>query len=517
MAGVKAFREAFVSAETLDPDEFNDFGARQTRYEIFWSMYENTVYREIHKWARTYKTKYGLYRYIRNIYNPAYRLGEFWKTHLWGGTLDLETKEGSLPIVTENDALRLALTQLWRWSNWYVRKDIATLYGAVMGDVFLRVVDDVQREKVYLDVLHPGTVSDVTVDPFGNIKAYLIEETRKHPADPKQSVTYKETAERGEGDAVVYRTYLDGTPYPWNGVAEEWEEPYGFIPMVHIQHNDVGLDWGWSEFHPARSKMHELDDVASILSDQIRKTTNVKWLFTGVKAGSTSPTPTGETTETTSKPEPGREEEPALYASNPDAKALPLVAELNIAGTVEHIVGILKDLERDYPELKFDALRAAGDVSGKALRVARQPAEAKVNQRRAIYDDALVRAQQMATAIGGFRGYDGFSGFGLESYTAGDLDHQIGDRPVFAVDTLDELEESKLFWETAEVAKKAGVPLDGYLKDAGWDDERIRVLTDSPEYQARLALMNMAMLGQGPGQNRGDGTRTGDQGSSTDG
>jgi hypothetical protein len=205
MAGVRAFREAFVSAETLDPNEFNDFGARQTRYEIFWSMYENTVYREIHKWARTYKTKYGLYRYIRNIYNPAYRLGEFWKTHLWGGTLDLETKEGSLPIVTDNESLRLALAQLWRWSNWYVRKDVASLYGAVMGDVFLQVVDDVDRGKVYLDVMHPGIVSDITVDAFGNIKAYKIEESRKSPEKGDRTVTYMEMAERGDGQAVVFQ------------------------------------------------------------------------------------------------------------------------------------------------------------------------------------------------------------------------------------------------------------------------------------------------------------------------
>jgi hypothetical protein len=492
MAGVRAFREAFVSAETLDPDEFNDFGARQTRYEIFWSMYENTVYREIHRWAKTYKTKYGLYRYVRNIYNPAYRLGEFWKTHLWGGALDLETQKGTLPIITDNEPLRQAITALWRWSNWHVRKDIATLYGAVMGDVFLQVVDDVARGKVYLDVVHPGTVSDITVDAFGNIKSYKIEESRKSPEKSDQSVTYVETARRGDGQVVIFQTYMNGKPYAWNNQAAEWEEPYGFIPMVHVKHNDVGLDWGWSELHPARSKMHEMDDVASILSDQIRKTVNVKWLFTGTAKPTSSPSPTGAS-ESTSRPEPGREEKPALYAKGTDVKAIPMVAELNIEGTVQHILEILKDLERDYPELKYDALRASGDVSGKALRVARQPAEAKVLQRRALYDDALVRAQQMAVAIGGFRSYEGFAGFGLDSYEQGDLDHQIGERPVFAVDSLDELEEDKLFWETAGMAVKAGAPLDSYLRDSGWDNERITQFFNSPEYQARLALMQAGM------------------------
>ena len=488
---IRAFREQFVSASAFSEEEFADPDARKVRYDILWAQYENTVYRSIHAWAGTYKTRYALYRYIRNIYNPAYRLGEFWKAHLWGGMLDAEAgEEGSLPIVTTNEALRPSIAEVWQWSNWAIQKDIVTLHGSIYGDVILKVIDDVEREKVYLENVYPGLVTDLTKDPFGHIKGYTIEEERAHPFHARP-VTYKETCEREE-QAVIYRTYLNNALFAWNEKAAEWVEPYGFVPMVHIQHNDVGLGWGWSELHPARSKMHELDDLASLLSDQVRKSVNAKWLFTGVKA--TSPDQTMTITETTGRPEPGREEEPALYSPDPQSKAMPLVAPIDIEGAILHIQEILKDFERDYPELKFDTLRVGGEVSGRALRIARQPAEVKVLQRRAGYDDGLKRAVQMALSIGGLRGI--FSGVNLDSFEAGALDFEFDERGVFVTDKLDEYEEEEFFWKAAKLAREAGMPLLAYLEYVGWDEAALAKLRNDPELQAKQDMLeNMGTFG----------------------
>lgn len=488
-----AFREQYVASSEIDIENFIDPEARQIRYDILWAQYENTVYRSIHSWASTYKTRYALYRYIRNIYNPAYRLGEFWKAHLWGGPLDPEAgEEGALPILTTKENIRPPIADIWEWSGWASRKDIVTLQGSIYGDVFLKVIDDVEREKVYLANIYPGTVIDLEKDPFGHIKAYTIEEERAHPFDEKP-VTYKETAHR-EGDLVVFKTFLDDALFAWNGIAAQWSEPYGFVPMIHIQHNDVGLGWGWSELHPGRSKMHELDDLASLLSDQIRKSVNAKWFFSGAKAS--SPIQTMTTTETTARPEPGREEEPALYSPDPQSKAMPLVAPIDIEGVNLHIKSLLEEFERDYPELSFEALRVQGDISGRALRIARQPAEAKVQQRRTIYDDGLKRALQMAVSIGGFRNI--FPGFSLDSFEAGALDFIFGPRGVFVTDPIDESEEDEAFWAAAKVAKEAGMPLLAYLEEKGWDEEKLERLRNDPELQARQALMeNMDTFGGG--------------------
>lgn len=496
MTGIKAFREAYFSAGGDDEEEFVKLEARRTRYAVLWSFFENTAYRDIHTWAKRMKIDYGLYQYVRNIYNPAYRIADFWCTYLWGGQLDMEAGDGeetpsALPIDTENELLRPAIRQLWRWSNWGINKDITTLWGSVMGDVALRVVDDTVHQKVYLQNVHPSTLKDITLDPFGNVKGYTLEEVRSHPLTGND-VTYREDASR-EGASVIYRTYLDGKPWPWNEVAAEWQEPYGFVPLVLIQHRNVGLQWGWSEVHPALAKIREVDDLASKLSDQIRKSVDAVWLFSGMAQPTTKPNLTGATA-TTDNPEPGRQEMKALYGPT-GASAMALVADLDIEGTLKHIQGILEELERDYPELRSDVATSSGDASGRALRVARQRSERKVLQRRGGYDDALVRAQMMAVAIGGMRNYDAFAGFGLDSYGRGELDHQIAGRSVFAVDTLDQLEEEKLLWDTAVQATKAGLPLGAFLRRNGWSDEQIAEYEGSPERQSRVAGMTAAALG----------------------
>lgn len=506
-----AFREEMISTEALDTDDFGEFAARKTRYEILWSQYQNDVYRNIHQWARTYKTRFALYQYIRNIYSPAYRLGTFWQTYLMGGALDPKAEnEGALPIETENEALRPAIAQLWRWSNWHVRKDQLTLRGAVMGDAFLRVVDDVGANKIYLDLVHPGIVSNVLADDYGNVKAYEIIEERVDPRTDRP-VVYRETATR-EGQNVVYRTYLNDALFSWNGIAAEWEEPYGFIPMVHLQHNDVGLGWGWSEFHPARSKIHEVDDLASLLGDQVRKAVlGSGFIIAGAKKPDGALTPSDYATRKATEnlatggyPELGREEVNTLYVSSPSVTVSPMALDLDVEGTLAHIQKILEELERDYPELKFDTLRASGDVSGKSLRIARQPAETKVKQRRANYDDALIRAQMMALSIMGLRGLA--PGLDLNSFAAGDLEHNIGDREVFALDDEERWTSEQVFWLAAKTAGEAGLPLELYLRRAGWSEEELAELMANPEMVAKRELIESLAEGEDA-----ESTREGDQ------
>ena len=510
-----AFKESYMLSDpSAASSDFSSQDARQLRYAVYWAFYENSAYRSVHAWAHKYKVDYGLYRYIRTIYNPAYRIGEFWKTHLWGGLLDPQAGDGqiessALPIVAgegvNETALRQAIAHVWKWSRWQVNKDITTLQGAVLGDAALRIVDDTTRGLIYVEVVHPSIIEDVELDAWGNVRGYTLEEERDHPEKENKTATYKEEAERA-GDAVVYRTYMDGKPYAWNGRAAEWAIPYGFIPLVMIQHNNVGLDWGWSELQPAGSKLREVDDLASKLSDQVRKAVQTPFFAAGMTKPATTQGISSRDSKTYQEsstaadvPDPGREELDIFWGPE-GASITPLVFQLDIENTVGYIKSILDECEKDYPELGFERLRLTGTLSGLSLRVARQPAEAKVNQRRALYDDALVRAHQMAIAIGGWRGYDQFRGFGLDSYKAGALEHSIGKRPVFAVDPMDDLEEDKLFWVTAEQAGKAGASLPAFLELQNWDEEQIAIITESEEYKtgqaSRRMLLEMANGGE---------------------
>jgi hypothetical protein len=496
MAAVTAFQEQYFGSGQATADAYTSAAGRATRYQLLWSMYENTAYREFHQWAKALKVTYGLYEFTRGVFNPAYRLGEFWKAHLFSGALDPdagdgETKPSALPIVTKNEAIRPAISKLWSVSNWQVNKDILSLKTAVLGDGYLMIVDDPERKKVYLKIVDPTTITELVTDDFGNVRGYIIEESRDDPRIGKEGkVKYREVVTR-DGVNVVYQTYLNEKLFAWNGITAEWAEPYGFVPLVALQHNNVGMKFGWSVLYPGLPKIHEVNDLASKLSDHIRKFIDPFWLFAGVRGPAGGGTPPTETTDTRN-PEKRRQAMQAIYSADANAKAQALVAPLDIVATANYIMEILKDIEKDYPELAIDIKNAAGDISGKALRINRAPAESKVIQVRPNYDNALVRAHQMAIAIGGFRGYDGFAGFGLDSYAAGALDHSIGARPVFDKDATDDLEMDQLFWTVGALAKAFGIPPLVWLEQNGYSEELIAKIEGSPEFQARIAGLQAA-------------------------
>lgn len=506
--GANTFHESYFVSE-LKHDRlghrhrlWGDYFARYARYSTFWAHYENNVYREIHLWSELLKDTYDLYRYTRSIYSPAYRLGEFWATHILGGSLDPLAGDGvsrssALPIITENEAIRAPIAQVWRDSNWQAKKEIWARFGAVMGDSAVMVVDDPVKAKVQLRVVDPRTLRDVSRDSFGNVLAYIIEEQRPDPETrlvtglPAYAI-YTEACER-VGETIRYATYRNGLPYDWRaypegdraaGTVTEWTEDYGFVPLVFVQHRDVGLGWGWGELQPSISKLHEVDDLASKLDDWIRITVDCPWLLTGCSP----PNPNSPATsnalvivdddDDTPK---GRERIPTLYSNDKDTKAHPLIAPLDVAAVSKHLASMLAGLYDDHPELLADDIGA--NASGEARKVAREKVEATVVQRRSGYDDAMVRANQMFLSVGGMKGYPGFGGITAESYSRGELDHSIGPRPVFAIDREARLRESLARAQVLKTLTDAGVSRESAMRQAGWSDEEIAAEVKAKEQE----------------------------------
>lgn len=479
-AGLVTFRrEYFASGDPVSGGStYDSRDARMLRYALLWALYEGTAYDATHRFAAGFRHQLGLYRDTRAILAPAYRLGEFWAIHLLGGRLDPEAGDGSgepsaLPVLGADDALRGAIARLWADSNWETAKSVWCRHGAVMGDCYLIADDDPGRGKVRLRPVHPAAIAELTLDDYGHVKGYVLEESRDDPADPRRAlaeagrprrqVLYTEEVTR-DGANVVYRTYRDHRPYPWNGTAFEWSIPYGFVPLWQVQHTDTGGDFGVGEFQPALRRGAELDDQASKLNDQVRKTVEAIWVFSGVRKG--------DATGLSLKQE-DRDELPALYLSDPAARAEALVASLDLAAASAHIAWMFDQAIQDYPELTYDRVRSSGNTSAEALREAKKPAEAKVEERRARYDAALVRAIQGALAIGGWRGYPGYDGLGLESYAAGRLDLRIGPRPVFAVTGLDLAEEDTARAQQAAAWIDAGLPEELAWRRAGLSEDDV--------------------------------------------
>jgi hypothetical protein len=489
-AAVGTYRK---SAHTSSPirdgrgvlEDFDKLENRLFRYKFWWALYQNNAYDNVNAWAGRFKTDWAIYKNTRGCYNPCLRIGNFWATHIWTGRLDALKHNGRVadsacPIVTANNAIREPIARLWRDSNWAVNKEITARTGGVLGDAPLRVEDDTRAGKVRILPVNPATVHWVRHDYQGNVDAYVIRERRWDPEfDPatedtvdQEVVDYEERCFR-DGDTIHVETYTDGEPYKWNGVSARYEEEYGFVPLVLIPHCKVLPDssWGWSEFQGGLTKIVEVDHVASNLHSQIRKASQPKWWVSG-----TAPPPTGTrfpvTAPTAAAPQP-HEDELSMAYGGAGSHAEALVYPLDIQFTSMEIQNQLSSIEKDYPELRFESARASGDASAKALREVRKACEAKVHGRRAGYDNALVRAHQMALSIGGMRGYDGYEAFDLGSFAAGDLDHSIGERTVFLLDPLDREEERNAKLTNWELAKRAGIPAEFYMKLAEFSEEEI--------------------------------------------
>ena len=372
-------------------------------------------------------------------------------------------------------------------------KDIITLYGSVYGDVFLRVTDNPEREMVYLERIHPAWMTELRKNPLDEITYYEMAYNIRDPERPTQNALYSEIAELTES-GVLYQTFKDNKPYAWNGQSEEWTTEYPFIPMVHIKHNDVGVDWGWSELFPKLSTFRELDDQASKLGDQVRKMVDSPWLFTGVKPGKTGGILTieGLGTENPTENEVKRDETPILYAHDANARAFPLVSELDIDAALSHIKELGFEVEKSYPELRtaMGGVRSGrGDVSGRALLIARGEAEDKIEQRRVNYDEKLVKIHKMAMIIAGEAGYEGF-GFSFDDWKKDKTDHRIKAlRPVFRPHPTETLDQDRQLWTNAHLAERVGVSLPIFLADNEWEEERIKEVENSELYKMHLAMM----------------------------
>lgn len=530
--GFSAFREAFQHAD--DPragsalvgaeiyNTWERFEARSLRYDVNWAFWQNDAYRRIHTWSKKYKTDYGMYRHSRHIYNPARRIAEFFVCHIYNGAIDTDAGDGSdqpsaIPITIDDSAsdragkvVRSGLQQLWRDSCWQAEKAIWVRNGATMGDAPLAIVDvpatETQRGFIKLKPLHPRTIKWYQTDEAGHVIAYIREEMRYDPRqldaarntlwgvdplDKIRPVVFTEECELIPGGGVQYRTYLNWSPYDWNAKSPkgvtEWVMPYPAVPLVMTQHIPIGSNYGMGEYHADQPKIREVDDIASKLDDHIRKLVDIPWLFAGVKKadldlGKSADQPTWQ------NPEADRQQMKAIYATDASAKGQALVADVKVEEVTKAITGMLDEIERDHPEIRFDRLSATGPLSGTALRTARQPAETKVQERRATYDHDLARIQELALCIGGIQGYPGYVSASMNDYANGRFAHSIAQRPVFAVDHIDRLEEDAAESGSIKGWVDAGVPLSIALRKAGWSDADIKEIEDKKAKDAAAAV-----------------------------
>lgn len=463
---------------------WNDYTNRLSRYEVYEGYYHNIAYHSIVTYSQGLKTTERLYKHVRGVYNPVNRLVEGYVAKVYGGRLDtLKGQSGAIPLASDNPAVIEAIAGvLWVASQWGQKKSLYTRYGAKCGDTFIKIVDDIHKRHVRLEVVDPAKVKLIEKDPDGTITRAEFEYYVR--GNTQTRVLYKETITPDTfttttqgGDFIFY--HRNGRNEP----VAKWDNPYGVVPLIHVQHTDVGLNFGAPAFHGDLHKINELNDLASILNDGMR--TQVKMpLFTinaavGVlDLGSDQSTNTSDTADT-----PRKDTLPVINVrgENADIKALP--PSLSIADGLQNIMNIESELERDMPELALHRLRESGNLTAPGVRSAFDDAIAKYQEARSNYDTGLVEAQKLALAIGGMRGYEGYRGFSLMSLSDGSLDHQIQDRPVIK----DSLSLSEKIDKTI-AAMSATAPKDLYI-EIGWSEKQAGTFVEASQDSRNSFLM----------------------------
>ena len=475
MLATKAAANTFVRVFS-DPEgeeRSEQFQARVGYYRYLWHWYQNSIFDDLATWAR-YKSRYRLYRHIRAIYNPARRLVDFYAGVVYPGMLATDPEQVppgvSLAIPLPADTppeLLAALGELWRWSNWQLRKSLFVRYGAALGNVFVEVVDELDRGKVTLDVLWPGLVSDLTLDSTGNVKAYALEYTATD--ENGNAYTY-----RKEVDANAIRTFRDGLPYSYDDVPAERENPYGFAPAVWCPHTDLGGDHGAPAMRNL-GKWDELNSLAAHVFDQAHRILETPVLVAGdgVSHLATDQSKRGAT-HRLSNPESDRESVQILKAGPGGQISTITLPEGEAQARLD---SLLREIEQDHPEIgMYQQLREMQQVTGPGAERLFGDVRTYVDDARANYDSQSVKLFQMAIAIAGWRANSGawgreltdqqraFLPFDLTSYARGDLELTILPRPLVPLTPSESmaLEEQRLALEMQQqLALGEGLTVDG--------------------------------------------------------
>lgn len=481
---------------------WDDYANRLSRYDVNQQYYNNVQYHRIVSYSEALKASERLYKHARGVYNPVFRLVELYVAKIAGGALDYKDASNSpaFPIDTDNEALMLPIAKLWRDSRWQQKKSLYIRNGVMMGDSFLKVVDDVKRGVVRMEVLDPTCVRHLEKDDAGVITRVVIE-------------YYVANAERlGALDMYTevitpekYQTFRNGNLYDYyqNAMGEpiaEWDNDYGFVPVYHALNRDVGMLWGANVFYNSMQKINEINDIASILNDGARNQVRFPVVFSGAKAndvvlgGSSNDTPNKDALN-------------AIYLPK-EATVTPLVPNISLADGLLVIQEVLAELERDFPELALHRLREGGNLTAPGVKSAYSDAIARIQEAMSNYDATLVEAQRGALSIGAMRGYEGYQGLGMGIDDVR-FDHNIKLRPVID-DTLGKAERIALILQSADSTASSVL-----LPELGLSEEEVAQITEASNgrmgitYAGQLSMQNEPL----PDDVNGDGAKQAVEGS----
>jgi len=388
--------------------------SRNLRYRRNWRYYQNVPYTE---------PRPGLYAKMRAIFNQITKIVD----------TDARFTMGERLQVKAEPEVEGAINRLWEWSELQQEKYLLGRYGACCGDAFIKVVDnrpwelnaDPDPERpVLLNVLPPDAVSP-RYDPHDRKRMLACKIEYVHGREiHKEIITPEEILLYDERDP--------------ERIAARYDNPLGFIPIVHIRNIDIGEEFGLCSFHNLLPTVDALNELASFMFDIAKLYADPVIIGRGMERGSLKK----QTVDAE-----GRPVATVWWVPTPEGSFEFLEWRGNLPDVLAFLDRIQTSIERNTPELALSALQDRRDVSGYSVSLHLIELVRKVQEMRGSYFTALEAANRMALRILEMQGNGTFA----------DTSHRIIADPVLPVDDERQLRVLQMENQVLRIKSRATV------------------------------------------------------------
>lgn len=454
------------------------------------ATWETLSYQQQYAWLRNYYLCNGLYQGLQAqshqlglwtegmhpLRNPAYRVVEFYTGKLWPGTLP-----DALPIVADNTAIVEPIQQVWTWSNWGARKQVAARWFALYGDLFIKVAQTEKKDRVYLQLLEPIYVTDFDADERGYLTYARIDvPVMKRENNKAKTVTHTEVWTKDDlrvwEHSLGENTDLERLGEPAR-ISPLSEFGIDFVPIVHAPFRDIGEARGMASFTHALDKIDEANRMATRLHQMLFRYNKPLWAVSANMvdpSGRPLPGPRVAGAEGTEESDTFEMGDDRMVRLPGNSSMEALVPTLDYASALTILQDHMGELERDLPELAYYRLREKGDLSGRAVRLLLGDAVDRALEARGNAEAALARADMMALTIGVQAGL--FKGIG--TYEGGGFEHTFEERDIVPLSEYEKGQNDLVEVQIAQGKQQMGVPDAVLWDELGYNDEQIAQMVE---------------------------------------
>lgn len=273
---------------------------------------------------------------------------------------------------------------LYEWSSWDTEGDDWLEDGATLGEAMLKIVPDLAINTVKMQRLKPELcLLTKHVDPATQQTVDLAIIVDRAAVDAR--------GERYEYAEVItpteIRTYWNGDPHAYGEAPDRYPNELGFVPILRVK-NDTECRPTFSKCLPQLDSVNEL---ASYLNNIIGRHAEPQWAVFGAEAS--------EMVKSGNN----------VWFFPKDSNMEAILAEIDIAGTLEFLNEIKQETKSNLPELAFDDLRTKDQIATETLEIQLVELNAKIWKMRRRYDAGIVDAHKMAAMVAltyGIRGIE---------------------------------------------------------------------------------------------------------------